>query len=111
MFKKFNVICQKDEEIYGVSKEAILDDAEEVCEQELKTQMLELQDQQEEVLKLQSLLKLFLIKRRNTKKQMNNDFMKYCMENYNLPMIFGDIFQEDDEFPVKRYFSYVPGGA
>lgn len=101
MFKRFNVYGISDQKSQSSNNEIIISDAQGMCERQLKTQIAEMERQQEEVLKLQSLLKLFLVKRREIRKQMNNDFNKYCMEKFNLPMVPGEVLREDDDFMVR----------
>lgn len=97
MFKKFSVICESEMK-QKMANEVILNEAQEICETQLKIQEVEMQKQQEEVLKLQSLLKFFLMKRRDIKKQLNDDFQKFCIDNYNMPMVPTDVFHEEDDF-------------
>lgn len=103
MFKKFSIVCHSQDITHMVANESILNEAEETCENELKVQAIELQHQQEEVLKLQSLLKLFLTKRSDIKKQLNDDFQRFCIEKYNMPLVSIENSRESEEILVRNF--------
>lgn len=107
MFKKFRLVTSLKETGDMLTDEMILNEAEEMCEEQYKKLVEELEYQQEEVLKLQSLLKLFTMKRRDIKKAMQDDFQKYCLENYNIPLVPLETFDGDDDVLVTCQNSFV----
>lgn len=59
-----------------------LSEARDLCEDRLRGEKQKLQQQQEEVLKLQSVLKLHLNIKKDIKKQINQDFHNFCEERF-----------------------------
>ncbi|CAH1156018.1 unnamed protein product [Phaedon cochleariae] len=83
IMRKFNV-CSKNKETELT--EAILTEAETICQENMERSQQSLTDQQETVLKSQAELKIYLKIRKDIKNQLTIDFENYCKEKYNIPL-------------------------
>lgn len=79
MYLKFST-KQKQDTPFAKSKG--LEQAESTSEDRLKMEQQKLQQKQEDVLKLQSILKLYLALKRDLKKHINKDFVSFCNEKF-----------------------------